>query len=117
MMLEPETPPIPTVDVADAEELVAAGALLIDVREQMEWDESRIPGAELKPLSTANSWYQELPEDRQIVFYCRSGSRSGQIVEALVTQVGMSNVHNMAGGIIAGAQSGRALETEPHPAD
>lgn len=103
--------PIPTVDVAGAESMVAAGALLIDVREQVEWDEARIPGAEFKPLSAANTWYQDLPDDREIVFYCRSGNRSGQVVAALVGQVGMSNVHNMAGGIIAWAQSDRAIET------
>ncbi len=105
-----EQPQIPTVDVAEAEEMVAAGALLVDVREQMEWDESRIAGAILRPLSTVNSWYQELPDDREIVFYCRSGNRSGQVVAALVGQVGMENVHNMAGGVIAWVNNERPLE-------
>jgi rhodanese-related sulfurtransferase len=109
-MFEPSLP-IPTVNVFEARNKTADGALLIDVREQLEWDESRIPGAELRPLSTANSWYEELPQDGDIVFYCRSGSRSGQIVQALVDQVGMANVFNMAGGIIAWAEAELPLAT------
>jgi rhodanese-related sulfurtransferase len=106
-----QRPEIPTVDVNEARNKAASGAILIDVREQIEWDESRISGAELKPLSTVNSWYEDLPDEGQIVFYCRTGNRSGQIVEALVTQVGMKNVFNMAGGIIAWAENDLPLET------
>lgn len=102
---------IPTVDVAGAEAMLEEGALLVDVREQKEWDQSRIAGALFRPLSNANSWYQDLPTDRQIVFYCRSGNRSGQIVAALVSQAGMDNVHNMAGGIIAWTRSQRPVES------
>ena len=109
-MFDP-TPEIPTVDVAEALEKTETGALLVDVREQAEWDESRIPGAELKPLPNVNSWYQDLPVDREIVFYCRTGSRSGQIVQALVDQVEMTNVFNMAGGIVAWAHSELPLES------
>jgi rhodanese-related sulfurtransferase len=104
------SPQIPAVDPAEAQARVDAGALLIDVREQREWDEARIGGSVLKPLSQANSWYGDLPEDREIIFYCRSGNRSGRIVHALMEQAGMTNVFNMTGGIIAWAQQGLPVE-------
>ncbi len=102
---------IPEIDPAETHARVEKGALLIDVREQVEWDQARIAGALLKPMSQANSWYQELPDADEIIFYCRSGSRSGRIVRALIEQAGMSNVINMRGGIIAWAQDGLPVES------
>lgn len=86
------------------------GALLVDCREQNEWDAARIPGAVLKPMSTVNDWYQDLPTDRPIVMQCRSGNRSGQIVSVLTAQVGMDNVVNLTGGILAWAEAGLPIE-------
>ena len=110
-MLDPPFSEIPTVEPGGVDGLMADGALLIDVREQTEWDEARIAGAELKPLSLLNTWYQDLPEERDIVFYCRSGNRSGQIVQTLIQQVGMTNVLNMSGGIIAWVDQGLPVES------
>jgi rhodanese-related sulfurtransferase len=109
-MTTPSPGAIPTVVPTEASTRVEGGALLVDVREQVEWDEARIPGAVLKPLSQANSWYQDLPGDGEIIFYCRSGNRSGQIVRALIEQAGLSNVTNMSGGIIKWAEEGLPLE-------
>lgn len=109
-MLKRHLPQIPAVDPSETQQRVADGALLIDVREQKEWDAGRIAGGDLKPLSQANDWYQDLPTDRDIIFYCRSGNRSGQIVHALIDQVGMTNVINMSGGIIAWEKAGLPVE-------
>ena len=110
LVLKRHLPQIPAVDPADANERVDRGAILVDVREQNEWDQVRIPGASLKPLSQANSWYQDLPSDGEIIFYCRSGQRSGQIVHALIEQVGMTNVINLSGGIVGWIQHGLPVE-------
>lgn len=104
-------PDIPAVDPVDVPAKLDDGALLVDVREQKEWDEARIPGAVLKPMSVVNDWYQDLPTDREVILYCRSGQRSAQIIEALVTQAGMTNVLNLTGGIIAWANSELPIET------
>ena len=101
---------IPSVDPTQVGKLIEDGALLIDVREQHEWDEARIAGALLKPLSQAGDWYQDLPTDREIVFYCRSGQRSEQIVSALMQQAGMTNVINMSGGLLAWAENSLPVE-------
>jgi len=104
-------PEVPSVTVDEVEALMSEGALLVDIREQNEWDEARIAGAVLKPMSTINDWYHELPRDTKVILYCRSGRRSAQAVEALVSQAGFDNVLNMTGGIIAWAQAQLTVET------
>lgn len=107
-----EQPLIPAVDVVEAKRLVDdERALLIDCRELNEWNEARIPGAEFKPMSAVTDWYRDLPVDRTVILQCRTGDRSGQITHALVTQVGMTNVFNMSGGIVAWHQAGLPVET------
>jgi rhodanese-related sulfurtransferase len=105
------SPQIPSVSVDEVEDLVEQGALLIDIRERNEWDEARIGGAEFKPMSEINAWYQDLPRDRQVILYCRSGSRSAQAVHALTTQADFDNVFNMTGGIIAWAAADLPIES------
>jgi rhodanese-related sulfurtransferase len=106
-------PQVPTVDTDDAATKLDSGALLIDVRDQAEWDEARIPGAVHKPIASINEWFGGLPSDRDIVFQCHSGGRSAQVVHALATQAGMSNVWNLAGGIVAWANAGKPVDDGP----
>ena len=77
--------------------------LLIDVREQYEYDAGHIKGVDLlKPTSSFQTWAEEVfndNQDKNIIFTCRTGSRSGQ-----VQNVFRSNGHNKAinhyGGIV-----------------
>lgn len=109
-------PQVPAVDAEEAATRVAAGALLVDVREQAEWDQARIPGAVHRPLAAINDWYSELPTDRDVVVQCHTGSRSAQVVKALTSQAGMENVWNLSGGIVAWANAGQPVDYDP-PAD
>lgn len=102
--------PIPSVGPEEAAELVSSGALLVDVREANEWARARIPGAELKPMSTVQQWWQDLPRDRDIVLQCQTGNRSGSLTEALIHQAGFENVYNLAGGLVAWARAGLDVE-------
>ena len=104
---------VPQVTPAEAAKLVEEGALLVDVRERKEWDVARIPGAVLKPMSTVNDWYQDLPTDITVVLQCRSGARSNNIGSALVGQVGMTNIVNLAGGIIDWSEAGLPIDDSP----
>lgn len=78
---------------------------IIDVRESMEIAQGSIPGAEAIPMSTLGNRLSEIDQDEQIVFICRSGARSGQVV-AYLAQNGFENVYNLRGGVIGWAQSG-----------
>ena len=81
--------------------MVEDGALLIDIRELDEWQMLRIPGADFKPLSQIQDWFEELPRDVDIILQCRSGNRSAQAAHALISQAGFDRVFNLTGGLIA----------------
>ena len=76
------------------------GFVILDVREQYEYDESHIPGAVLLPLGQVEEKAQEvLPDKEQLILvYCRSGRRSKQAADALV-KLGYTNIKEF-GGII-----------------
>ena len=76
--------------------------LLIDVRQPVEYSAGHIPGANLIPLLELESKLFELPEDKEIVFYCRSGSRA-RAASALVAEGEISGkkIYNLTGGIMA----------------
>jgi rhodanese-related sulfurtransferase len=106
---------VPETDPTGASGLMAAGALMVDIREADEWEEVRIPGAEFRPLSEINDWFEELPRDRTVILQCRSGNRSAMAVAALMREAGMDNILNLAGGIIAWHQAGLPIDLEPLP--
>jgi phage shock protein E len=67
---------------------VASGkAVLVDVREQAEWDNGHLKGASLVPLSVLSQdgavIPATLPKDRPVYLHCRSGSRSLKAAEIL----------------------------------
>lgn len=73
--------------------------VLIDVREPGEWKQSFIPGAVNIPLSTMNRRLAEIPKDRPIYLYCRSGMRSKQAAR-LLRRNGYSELAHLKGGIM-----------------
>ena len=106
---------IPETHPKEATDLLATGALMVDIREADEWEEVRIPGAEFRPLSEINEWSENLPQDRTVILQCRSGNRSAMATAALIRQAGMDNVLNLAGGIIAWHQAGLPIDLRPLP--
>lgn len=109
-MQSAQQPDVPAVTPLEAVDLIADDAMLIDVREQDEWDLERIPGAVFLPMSQINSWYPDLPKDRPVIVQCRSGNRSASVVHALMTQAGFDNVFNLTGGIVGWKFQGQAVE-------
>ena len=83
--------------------------LLIDVREESEWNEVHIPGALLIPLSEFVARQDEIPAGRALIMQCRSGGRSGQAALALRT-AGRANVANLAGGITDWEAAGQPVK-------
>ena len=77
-----------------------SGYIIIDAREQDEYDEGHVPGAILIPYGEiADRAENELPDkDQLILVYCRSGRRSKIAAEELV-KLGYTNVKEF-GGII-----------------
>ncbi len=74
--------------------------ILVDVREQHEYDICRIEGSVLIPLSEIDSRLGELEKDTDIVVHCKMGGRSAN-AQAMLQEVGYTSVLNMEGGIMA----------------
>ena len=74
--------------------------ILLDVREQDEFDAGHIPGAILIPNeSIGDTQPEELPNLNQIILiYCRSGNRSKQAAQKLF-DMGYTNIYEF-GGIV-----------------
>ncbi|TQJ33157.1 molybdopterin-synthase adenylyltransferase MoeB [Arthrobacter sp. SLBN-122] len=75
---------------------------LVDVREAGEYDIVRIDGAKLIPQGRilAGEAWDELPQDRDIVFHCKAGTRSANVLAA-ARQAGYQRVSHLDGGILA----------------
>ena len=71
---------------------------LLDVREPHEWEIVRLEGASLIPVNTLAGHLDELPRDRPIVVYCKSGARSARATQ-LLKDAGFGRVRNLEGGI------------------
>src|SRR6185503_18079406 len=91
----------------DAEALEAAGDLqLVDVRTSEERNAGRIPTDTAHiPFEELLARAGELDKDRQIVFYCRVGERSGAAADAFAASG--YDAASLAGGIVAWQESGR----------
>lgn len=96
------------VNVTEALELLEAGAFLLDVREDNEWESGRAPNAVHVALSEVPDHLDELPTGRVIVCVCRSGARSGRASKFLVEN-GKDAV-NLEGGMLAWSADGEPLE-------
>jgi rhodanese-related sulfurtransferase len=78
--------------------------LLVDVREDMEYEAGHLKGVDmLKPTSTFQEWAESLfneAHDKTIIFTCRTGARSGQVQNVFKSN-GHTKVINHAGGIMS----------------
>jgi rhodanese-related sulfurtransferase len=93
---------------AAAAELIEAGADVVDVRVDYEWDGGHIAGARHVEMNDLPAQADSLPRDRPVLFYCRTGSRSGVVVEAF-RQAGY-DAYDLAGGLTAWVEAGLPIE-------
>ena len=88
------------VSVQQAKEMIDNGEVFIlDVRTQEEYDTGHIRGSTLIPVQVLKERLDEIPKDKKILVYCRTGRRSTQASEILVNN-GFKAVYNMKGGIV-----------------
>jgi len=83
--------------------------MLLDVRTPEEYAAGHIAGAKLIPVQELAERMAEVPRDRQVYVYCRSGRRSSRAAEMLA-KAGFSRIENVAGGIIAWQAAGYPIE-------
>lgn len=98
------------LDTQTAADLAARpDVVILDVREQDEWDAGHIPGAVFIPMSEIQGRVSEVPKDKLVIVQCRSGNRSSQVTDYLQQQ-GFSNVRNLAGGLNGWQAAGLPVE-------
>ncbi len=94
------TTPHREVPVAQAQELVAQGAQLVDVREADEVAAAVLDDVIHIPLGEIPARMSELDTSRTVAVICRSGGRSGQAAAFLAAN-GFDDVVNLTGGMMA----------------
>ena len=92
------------ITVKELSELKSSGAdfQLIDVREPYEANIAEM-GGELIPMGTVPQNVDKFSKDKQVIVHCRSGKRSGDVIQWLEANHGFENLYNLSGGILAWA--------------
>jgi len=95
------------IDSASLRESLEAGGdvALLDIRSSAEFAQGTIPQAEPLPMHLLPLRLTELPRDRALVLFCRSGARSYHACQFLAQQ-GVDRVLNLRGGILAWVRQG-----------
>lgn len=83
---------------------------LIDVRQPHEYEAGRIAGSRLIALAELPGQANSVDPARPVVFYCRSGARSGMATQAF-REAGY-DAHNMTGGLLKWQTAGLPLEPD-----
>ncbi len=111
--MTPAFPSEPGIEVTpeQTEQALADGkAILVDVREQYEWDEGRIADAQHIELERLASKSDDLPKGTTIIFNCRLGARSAMAAQAF--RGAGFDAWSMAGGIQRWHEEGRPIVPE-----
>jgi sulfur-carrier protein adenylyltransferase/sulfurtransferase len=93
-----------TITAAELKEMQDRGEdfLLVDVREPAEWEIVRIPGAVLIPKGDLPARLADLPQNRRVITYCKTGVRSAEAL-ALLKGAGFADALHVQGGVTAWA--------------
>jgi adenylyltransferase/sulfurtransferase len=103
---------IDEVDAMRTRELIESGnPVIVDVREQDEWDEGHLPGAIHIPRGNLESRIETAVADRSqpIVVYCAAGNRSAFAAKTL-EELGYEDVVSLAGGFTDWKRNGFPIE-------
>jgi len=75
--------------------------MLVDVREPDEYAQAHIPGARLIPIPELVRNMDDLPVDRDLIFYCRTGARSmAAAAMVLDEEISSAKIYNLTGGMM-----------------
>jgi len=94
----------------DTDESGGAAVVLLDVREDDEWQLGHAPGARHIPMGEVPARLDEIPADAELYVICHGGGRS-QRVAGYLARNGYQPV-NVSGGMAAWAGAGRPVVTD-----
>jgi sulfur-carrier protein adenylyltransferase/sulfurtransferase len=105
---------ISEIDASQARDRIeSAEPVVVDVREQDEWDEGHIPGAVHVPRGHLESRIERLAPDtsRPVVVYCSAGNRSAFAAKTLA-ELGYEDVVSLAGGFTDWKRNGFPVQLQ-----
>jgi rhodanese-related sulfurtransferase len=99
------------ISVDEAYQEYQNGTFVVDVRTQEEWDEYHVPNVPLIPLDQLPDRLNEIPKDKIILVICRSGNRSQEGRDILLSAGYQAS--SMTGGIKEWYAKGYPIEGAP----
>ena len=87
--------------------------VLLDCRTPGEMFQGMIEDGQPVPMNQIPYMVDQLPKDKDIVVYCRTGARSAQVCSFLASR-GIERSHNLRGGIMDWARAGQPV-VQPDP--
>ena len=100
-----------SISISDAMQSIKNGVLVIDVREQNEYDQAHIENGILVPLSTvsAEKINEINPQNKTILIHCHSGKRSKVAANIILSQGYTGEVLELDEGIKAWIEFGQKI--------
>lgn len=83
---------------------------VLDVRTAEEFAAGHVPGAVNVPYDQVASQLAQIPKDKDVVLYCKSGRRAGLAAEVLQAS-GYTKLEHLQGDMQAWLQDGRPVES------
>jgi rhodanese-related sulfurtransferase len=101
---------VPQVDIVDVPAAFGVDAVLLDVREDDEWQRGHAPDAQHIPMGDVPARIAEIDRDAALYVVCHAGGRSQRVAQYLANN-GYQPV-NVSGGMLAWAGAGRPVVTD-----
>lgn len=92
------------IGVAEAKDLLASGAMLLDVRSAAEWRNGHAPQAKHFPLDRLQAGTTGIRKDRPVIAVCQSGVRSAAAARVLAERG--YEAYSLSGGMAAWRRAG-----------
>jgi phage shock protein E len=110
-------PPVTPQQVHELQVKKDPSLLVIDVRSAEEYAAGHVPGAVNIPQDQVASRLAEIPKDKEVVLYCRSGRRAGLAADTLEAN-GYKNLQLLQGDMPGWEKAGLPVEVAGQkPAD
>ena len=101
---------VPEAAIGDVPATFGDGVVLLDAREDDEWQRGHAPDAQHIPMGDVPARMAEIDTDADLYVVCHSGGRSQRVAQYLARN-GYEPV-NITGGMLAWAGAGRPVVTE-----
>jgi len=107
---------VKTISPLEAQRLVTAGAVLVDIRQPHEIDREKIEDAIAMPLTTFRDADLTPALGRKAIFFCHSGGRTTMYAGQIEAKsAGVCDPYVMSGGILAWRRAGLPTVSGPRP--